>query len=68
MTEKAKIETGFSSDAKKEPRRIVFITRNTSAKVTDERGPQLMTYPHLLVREAIVFEVLVIVMVVVALF
>ncbi len=62
MTEKAKIETGFSSDAKKEPRRIVFITRNTSAKVTDERGPQLMTYPHLLVREAIVFEVLVIVM------
>ena len=68
MTEKAKIETGFSSDAKKEPRRIVFITRNTSAKVTDERGRQLMTYPHLLVREAIVFEVLVIVMVVVALF
>jgi menaquinol-cytochrome c reductase cytochrome b/c subunit len=68
MTEKGKIETGFSSDAKKEPRRIVFITRNTSAKVTDERGPQLMTYPHLLVREAIVFEVLVIVMVVIALF
>ena len=68
MTEKAKIETGFSSDATKEPRRIVFITRNTSAKVTDKRGPQLMTYPHLLVREAIVFEVLVIVMVVVALF
>lgn len=68
MTEKAKIETGFSSDAKKEPRRIVFITRNTSAKVTDERGPQLMTYPHLLVREAIVFEVLVIAMVVIALF
>src|SRR5260370_27133017 len=68
MTEKAKIETGFSSDVKKEPRRIVFITRNTSAKVTDERGPQLMTYPHLLVREAIVFEVLVIVLVCVALF
>src|SRR5215471_19547055 len=68
MTEKAKIEIGFSSDATKEPRRIVFITRNTSAKVTDKRGPQLMTYPHLLVREAIVFEVLVIVMVVVALF
>jgi len=68
MTEKGKIETGFSSDATKEPRRIVFITRNTSAKVTDKRGPQLMTYPHLLVREAIVFEVLVIVMVVVALF
>lgn len=63
-----KIETGFGSDAKKEPRRIVFITRNTSAKVKDERGPQLMTYPHLLIREAIVFEVLIIVMVLVALF
>src|ERR1700687_3691372 len=65
---KDKIETGFSSDAKKEPRRIVFITRNVSAKVKDHRGPKLMTYPHLLVREAIVFEVLIIAMVIVALF
>ncbi len=68
MMEKTKIEPGFSSDAKKEPRRIVFITRNTSAKVQDDRGPELMTYPHLLVREAIVFEALIIVMVVLALF
>lgn len=68
MTEKTKIESGFSSDAKKEPRRIVFITRKTSAKVTDERGPKLMTYPHVLVREAIVFEVLIIGMVLIALF
>jgi len=68
MTEKTKIETGFSSDAKKEPRRIVFITRNTSAKVKDERGPKIMTYPHVLVREAIVLEVLIIAMVLVALF
>jgi len=66
--EKTKIESGFSSDAKKEPRRIVFITRNTSAKVKDERGPKLMTYPHLLIREAIVFEVLIVVMVLIALF
>src|SRR6516165_4959375 len=68
MTEKTKIETGFSSDAKNEPRRIVFITRNTSAKVKDDRQPKLMTFPHLLVREAIVFEVLIIVMVVIAIF
>ena len=66
--EKTKIVSGFSSDAKKEPRRIVFITRNTSAKVKDERETKLMTYPHLLVREAIVFEVLIIAMVLVALF
>ena len=67
MMEKTKIESGFSSDAKKEPRRIVFITRNTSAKVKDEREPKVMSYPHLLVREAIVFEVLIIAMVLVAL-
>ena len=68
MTDKTKIEPGFSSDAKREPRRIVFITRNISAKVKDERGPKLMTYPHLLVREAIVFELLIIAMILVALF
>ena len=68
MTEKTKIESGFSSDAKKEPRRIVFITRKISAKVKDEREPKVMTYPHLLVREAIVFEVLIIALVLIALF
>ena len=68
MMEKTKIKTGFSSDAKNEPRRIVFITQKTSAKVKDDREPKLMTYPHLLVREAIVCEVLIIVMVVLAIF
>jgi menaquinol-cytochrome c reductase cytochrome b/c subunit len=66
--EKNKIETGLSSDAKKEPRRIVFVTKKTSAKVVGDPGPQLMTYPHLLIREAIAFQVLVIAMVLVALF
>jgi hypothetical protein len=66
--DKNKIQTGFSSDAKAGPRRVVFVTKKTSAKVVGDRGPQLMTYPHLLVREAIAFEVLVIVMVVAALF
>lgn len=65
--EKNKIETGFSSDAKKDPRRVVFVTNKTSAKVVGERGPQLMTYPHLLIREAIAFQVLAIAMVIVAL-
>jgi hypothetical protein len=65
--ESNKIQTGFSSDAKKEPRRVVFVTKNTSAKVVGDPGPQLMTFPHLLVREAIVFEVLTIAMVIAAL-
>jgi cytochrome b/b6/petD-like protein len=66
--EKNKIETGLSSDAKKEPRRVVFVTKKTSAKVVGEPGPQLMAYPHLLIREAIAFQVLVIAMVIAALF
>jgi len=64
----SKIETGFSSDAKENPRRVVFLTKKTSAKVLGERGPELMTYPHLLLREVITFEILMIVMVVIALF
>jgi len=66
--EKNKIETGFSSDAKKEARRVVFVTKKTSAKVVGDPGPQLMTYPHLLIREAMAFQLLVIAMVLVALF
>lgn len=66
--EKSKIETGFSSDAKKEPRRVVFVTKKSSAKVVGERGLQLMAYPHLLIREAIAFQLLVIAMVITALF
>src|ERR1700747_363641 len=66
--QKNKIETGCSSDAKKDPRRIVFVTKKTSAKVVGDPGPQLMTYPHLLIREAMALQVLLIGMVLVALF
>jgi len=63
-----KYEVGFSSNAKKEPVRVVFITKKTSAKVVGDVGPRLMTYPHFLIREAIVFMVLVISLVTAALF
>ena len=68
MSETNKYQVGFGSDAAKDPRRIVFITRKTSAKVKSEAGSQLMSYPHLILREAIVFQVLTIVLVTVALF
>jgi hypothetical protein len=68
MSEKNSYEVGFSSDAVKEPRRIVFITRNTSAKVKGDVGPQLMSYPHVILREGIVFQILTIVLVALALF
>ena len=68
MSEKNSYEVGFSSDALKQPRRIVFITRKTSAKVKEEAGPQLMSFPHVILREAIAFQFLTIVLVVLALF
>lgn len=67
MAEKSKYETGFSSDALKQPQRIVFITKKTSAKVKGVVGPQLMTYPHLILREAIALQVAVIALVIVSL-
>jgi menaquinol-cytochrome c reductase cytochrome b/c subunit len=64
---KGSYQTGMGSDALKNPQRVAFITRKTSAKVTGEVPGQVMTYPHLLMREAIAFYVLVIVLVLVAL-
>ncbi len=68
MSEKNTYEVGLSSDALRQPRRIVFITRKTSAKVKEEVGPQLMSFPHVILRETIAFQLLTIVLVVLALF
>ncbi len=67
MNEKSSYQAGIGSNALKDPRRIVFITKKTSAKVKGEVGRQRMTFPHLLLREAIVFQVLTVVMVSLAL-
>jgi hypothetical protein len=68
MSEKNTYEVGISSDALKQPQRIVFVTRNMSAKVKGEVGPQLMSFPHVILRETIVFQILTIVLVGLALF
>jgi hypothetical protein len=68
MSEMKKFEAGFGSNAAKDPQRIVFITKKTSAKVTGSVGPQLMTYPQVMLREAIAFQALTIVLVLIALF
>ena len=68
MSEKNSYELGLSSDALRQPRRIVFITRKTSAKVKEEPGPQLMSFPHVILREAIAFQILTILLVGLALF
>jgi menaquinol-cytochrome c reductase cytochrome b/c subunit len=68
MNEKTKYEAGFGSDAVKDPQRIVFITKKSSAKVKGAKPPQLMSYPHVLLREVIAFEIFTVALVVVALF
>ena len=62
-----KLEAGIASNALKAPRRVVFITSKTSAKVKQKVAPEVMSYPQLLLRGIIAFEVLTIVLVIVSL-
>lgn len=68
MSEKTQYTTGIDSDALRSPRRIVFLTKNISAKVTGERPRQVMSYPHLILREVMVAQALVIALVLLSLF
>ena len=68
MNDKTSYEAGFGSNALKDPTRVVFITSKTSAKVKGDVEKQMMSYPNLLLREAIAFEVLVIALVILSLF
>jgi quinol-cytochrome oxidoreductase complex cytochrome b subunit len=67
MTDPKDFIAGMDSDARKSPRRVVFVTRRTSAqvKVTDEG--QVQTYPEVLFRAVVAIEVLTIALVGVAL-
>jgi len=67
MADEIKYEAGVSSNAKKDPVRVVFLTSKTSAAVKSDIAPRLMAYPNLLLREMLVFEALAILMVVLAL-
>ena len=54
---------GVDSNAKKSPRRIVFITRRTSAQVKVETEDQIQTFPEVLFRAVVAIEVLAVVLV-----
>jgi len=62
-----RFEAEVGSNALKTPERVVFITPKTSAQVKEKADRQLMSYPQLMLREVIAFELLTIVLVVVAL-
>src|SRR5215472_2032613 len=53
MAESKDFVAGVDSHAKKSPRRIVFITRRTSAQVKAETEEQLQTFPEVLFRAAV---------------
>jgi len=59
---------GVDSNAKKSPRRIVFVTRRTSAQVKVETEDQIQTFPEVLFRSAVAIQVLAILLIWIALF
>ena len=68
MSDKPKYEAGLGSNALKDPQRVVFITPKTSATVTGDVGKRVMSYPNLLLREAVALETMVIALVILSLF
>ncbi len=56
-----------ASDAKKTPKRIAFIKGRVQARVRQEEEEMVMTVPHLVVREILAFEMMVIVLAVLSL-
>lgn len=67
MTDKKEFVAGVDSNAKKSPRRIVFITRRTSAQVNAETEEQIQTFPEVLFRAAVAIMTLAIALIWIAL-
>ena len=68
MSDPKDFVAGIDSDQRRSPRRVVFVTRRTSAqvKVTDE--DQVQTFPEVLFRVALAIELLAIALVLFSLF
>lgn len=67
MADSKDFVAGVDSNAKKSPRRIVFITRRTSAQVKAETEDQIQTFPEVLFRAAVAIMTLATVLVWIAL-
>jgi quinol-cytochrome oxidoreductase complex cytochrome b subunit len=67
MAESKDFTASIDSNAKKSPRRIVFITRRTSAQVKAETEDLIQTFPDVLFRSAVAVMTLAIVLVWIAL-
>lgn len=67
MADQKDFTAGIDSNAKKSPRRIVFITRRTSAQVKAETEDQIQTFPEVLFRAAVAIMMLATVLIWIAL-
>jgi len=63
----AEFKVEKAADARSVPKRIAFVQERTAARVRREEEELVMTVPHLVVREAIAFMVMVIVLAVLSL-
>lgn len=68
MSDSKDFVAGVGSDARKNPVRVVFVTRRTSAQVKAHDDPVVQSFPEALFRAAIAVEALAVVLVVIALF
>jgi menaquinol-cytochrome c reductase cytochrome b/c subunit len=67
MSEPREFVAGVDSDQRRSPRRVVFVTRRTSAQVKANYEEQVQTYPEVLFRVVLAVEILAIVLVVISL-
>jgi menaquinol-cytochrome c reductase cytochrome b/c subunit len=67
MADSKDFVAGVDSNAKRSPRRIVFVTRRTSAQVKTETEDQIQTFPDVLFRSAVAIMTLATVLIWIAL-
>jgi len=67
MSDSKDFVTGVNSNAKKDPRRVVFVTRRTSPQVRVADEEVVQTFPEVFFRTAVAVEMVAIVLVVIAL-
>ena len=68
MSDSKDFVAGVGSDARKNPVRVVFVTRRTSAQVKAHDDPVVQSFPEALFRAAIAVEALAVALVLIALF
>ena len=68
MSDPKDFVAGIDSDQRRSPKRVVFVTRRTSAQVKVTEEDQVQTYPEVLFRAALAIELLAIALVLVSLF